>query len=128
MHISTIDKLSPLLEKPFFSTRESIALGVHPSNLAYYCKTGLIERVSRGVYRSSARESNIPFEWEDVALTAGSIPAGVICQVTALAYYKLTDEIPRQMRNTLKGADTNNDKAISKQEVQQAMRMRQRGK
>ena len=42
---------------------------------------------------------------------------------------KLTgDEIPRQMHNTLKGADTNNDKAISKQEVQQAMRMRQRGK
>ncbi|MEO2017627.1 MAG: hypothetical protein ABGZ53_25005 [Fuerstiella sp.] len=42
---------------------------------------------------------------------------------------KLTgNEIPQRLRNDVKRFDTNHDKAISKQEMQRAMQMRQRGK
>ena len=36
------------------------------------------------------------FEWEDLVLTALSIPNGVICLISALCYYGLTDEIMRE--------------------------------
>ena len=89
--------IASLCKKPFFTTKEARAKGIHPSNLAYYCKKGILERISRGVYRLTTRELDIPIEWEDVAITAGSIPSGVICLITALSYYELTDEIPRQI-------------------------------
>ncbi len=36
------------------------------------------------------------FQWEDLVVTAKSVPNGVVCLLSALAFYELTDEIPRQ--------------------------------
>jgi len=97
MTLSTINKLADILDKPCFSANEARQLGVHPSLLSYYCNNGVLERISRGVYRKANREIDIPIQWEDVALTALSVPAGVICLITALSFYNLTNEIPRQI-------------------------------
>ena len=64
--------------------------------LAYFCSKGQIERVSRGIYRVKQVDFDRDFEWEDLALTALSIPNGVICLISALCYYGLTDEIMRE--------------------------------
>ena len=65
------------------------------SLLSYYTKKGLIERIDRGIYRGKEAILNVDFQWEDLILTAKSIPKGVICLISALALYDLTEEIPR---------------------------------
>lgn len=89
-------KLEPLLERPLFRASEAKKLGVSSSLLAYYVKQGLIERVARGVYRKPGATPDVDFMWEDLVVTANSIPNGVVCLVSALSVYELTDEIPRK--------------------------------
>ncbi len=64
--------------------------------LAYFCSKGQIERVGRGFYKIQHIDFDRDFEWEDLALTTLSIPKGVICLISALCYYGLTDEIMRE--------------------------------
>lgn len=66
------------------------------SALAYYVKLGVVERVSRGVYRNSKVKNSAPFEWQDLLEMAQSVPKGTICLISALAYYELTLEIQRE--------------------------------
>ena len=89
------NKLKPLLKKPLFHAREAKQKGVHVSLLSYYTKKGLIEKLDRGIYRGKKAVLNVAFQWEDLILTAKSIPKGVICLTSALALYDLTEEIPR---------------------------------
>lgn len=93
----SLKKISPLLRKALFSAAEARRLGIHPSLLAYYCRKGVLERVSRGFYRLANSNLYPPHEWQDVALIARSIPKGVLCLLTALAYYELTDEFAREV-------------------------------
>ncbi len=88
--------LNKLLKRPSFTSKEAKALGIKANSLAYYAKTGAIERVSHGVYRNPKVESSAPFEWQDLLETANSIPDGTICLISALSYYGLTQEIQRQ--------------------------------
>ncbi|NMC64288.1 MAG: hypothetical protein GYA55_14080 [SAR324 cluster bacterium] len=93
----TFKLIDILLKKPSFTSKDARAKGVHPSLLAYYAKAGYLERISRGVYRGLEKDRReLPLEWEDLIATAQSIPRGVICLISALAIYQLTDEIPRQ--------------------------------
>lgn len=94
--MEALAQIDTLLTKPFFSSAEARSLGVHPSLLAYYCKTGALERVGRGLYREPGREFDVPIEWEDLVITALSIPDGVICLSTALSFFNLTDEFVRE--------------------------------
>lgn len=87
--------MNKLLKHPSFTSKEAAALGVSSSLLAYYAKKGIIERVTRGVYRNPKVESSAPFEFQDLLETAQSIPDGTICLISALAYYELTLEIQR---------------------------------
>jgi predicted transcriptional regulator of viral defense system len=97
MRNSALNKLQKILKEPSFTASEARAAGVSPSLLAYYVKKDKIEKLSRGVYRGKESErKEVPFEWEDLISTAGSIPNGKICLISALALYELTDEIPRQ--------------------------------
>lgn len=88
-------KLKLLLRKPLFYAWEAEKKGVHASLLGYYTKKGLIEKLDRGIYRGKESTMNVDFQWEDLILTAKSIPKGVICLTSALALYNLTEEIPR---------------------------------
>ena len=88
-------KLETLLKKPLFHAWEAKRKGVHTSLLSYYVEKGLIEKIERGIYRGRNASLNVDFQWEDLILTAKSIPKGVICLTSALALYGLTEEIPR---------------------------------
>ncbi|MBM3191384.1 MAG: hypothetical protein FJZ63_01855, partial [Chlamydiae bacterium] len=87
---------SRLAKKAVFTTKEAHEAGVPPRMLAHFCKRGLIERISRGFYKGGIAEIDIDFRWEDLALVAMSIPNGVICLISALCYYGLTDQIMRE--------------------------------
>ena len=84
------------VEMPVFTAAEARAAGIPSRMLSYFCKKGMIERVSRGIYKGSQAKIKIDFQWEDLALVAMSIPNGVICLISALCYYDLTDQIMRE--------------------------------
>lgn len=88
-------KLAELIAKPLFTAADARRAGIHPSNLSYYVKLNLIERLARGVYRGIDTKLDVDFQWEELVITAHSIPNGVVCLISALAIYNLTDEIPR---------------------------------
>ncbi len=85
-----------LSKKAVFSSQEGREAGIPPRMLAYFCQKGQIEKVSRGMYKIKDIDFDSAFEWEDLAITALSIPNGVICLISALCYYGLTDEIMRE--------------------------------
>ena len=88
--------LAPLLEKPYFTSREARDKGVHPAALSHYVKTGRLRRVRRGVYQSMNYQNPLAFQWEDLITAAYSVRGGVVCLISALAVYNLTEEIPRK--------------------------------
>lgn len=114
-------KLEPLLKKSLFRASEANELGVSTSLLAYYIKQGLIERVARGVYRGPGVTPKVDFMWEDLVVTANSIPNGVVCLVSALSIYELTDEIPRKhwiaIPNSTTAPKRKNIKAIRMRDI-----------
>lgn len=89
-------RLSQLLKKPYFSSKESRDIGVHPALINYYIKKGRIKRIGRGIYQSSNYKNPLAFQWEDLIEAVHIVKGGVVCLISALAIYDLTEEIPRQ--------------------------------
>ena len=50
----------------------------------------------RGLYRVAEASSGVDLDFEELVLTAPSIPKGVVCLISALCYYNLTDQIMRE--------------------------------
>ncbi len=113
------NQLKKLLVKPLFRASDARKVGIHPSRLSYYVKIKLIERIGRGVYRGVDSEIKADFQWEDLVLIVKSIPKGVVCLVSALAVYGLTDEIPRMHWIAIPHATT-----VPKRENTRFIRMR----
>ena len=88
-------KLKPLLKKSLFKAGEARKLGISPSLISYYVQKGLIEKIDRGIYRSANQVLDVDFRYEDLVLISQSIQGGVICLISALTIYELTDEIAR---------------------------------
>lgn len=72
-------------------TREALARGIHPRTLYAMRDRGLLERVSRGVYRLAEAE---PPDDPDLLTVAARAPQGVVCLVSALALHGMTTQIP----------------------------------
>lgn len=72
-------------------TAEAIRCGIHPSTLYEMRDQGLLEQLERGVYRLKSLPD---FSEPDLVLVAKKIPKGVICLISALAYYEITTQIP----------------------------------
>jgi predicted transcriptional regulator of viral defense system len=89
--------LKKLENKPFFTTQQASDLGISPRMLSYYVEKGEIERIAQGVYCSKGYEpKGENLKWEDLAIAASNIKGGVICLISALVYYELTDEMMKE--------------------------------
>lgn len=102
IHI-TVDSNSRALEVfrehgGILRTKDALGFGVHPRTLYRLRDEGLLEQVSRGVYRlASMPELAHP----DLVAVALRVPRAVVCLVSALAYHDATDEVPHEVQIAL---------------------------
>ncbi len=80
-------------------TKDAISLGIHPRTLYQMRDSGIIDRLSRGVYRLGDLP---PLTDPDLVTVATKIPDGVICLISALAYHQITTQIPHEVYVALK--------------------------
>lgn len=79
-------------------TRDALTAGIHPRTLYGLRDEGVLERLSRGLYRLA----DLPQVGDpDLALVAGRIPKGVVCLISALALHDLTTQIPHKVHLAL---------------------------
>lgn len=86
-------KLDKLAIRPFFTAQDAKKLGISGRMLSHYVKTGKIVRIAHGIYQGSMYEppsEGLP--WEDLAIAVSGVKGGVVCLISALVYYELTDE------------------------------------
>lgn len=88
--------MEKLFKRPFFTSKEANDAGCSNRMLSYYVQNGVLERIHRGVYRASDFEDVVDSEWLGLVTSAKSIKNGVICLLSALIYYELTDEFMRE--------------------------------
>lgn len=79
-------------KKGILRTSEAIRFGINPKTLYSLRNQGVIELMSRGVYRLAGDVQLT--EKLDLALIAKRLPKGVICLTSALAFHGLTSQIP----------------------------------
>lgn len=72
-------------------TAEALRLGIHPRTLYAMRDSGVLERLSRGLYRLADLP---PLSHPDLVTVALKIPKAVICLVSALAFHELTTQVP----------------------------------
>lgn len=86
-------KIDALKPKGIFTAKEAKRLGISPQLLAHHRNSGLIERISHGVYRFT--DQSPAYDLETLAKEALKvIPHGIIGMKTALRIHGLTEELP----------------------------------
>lgn len=91
------NQLEPFREVPFFTAEQAADKDVPRYAIAYLVKKGTLERIYPGAYRFTEYEPEVDFQWENLGLVAASISEGVICLISALCYYELTDQVMREI-------------------------------
>lgn len=103
---SALKILEPLLKEPSFTRQEAVDLGVTSATLSHYVKAGTIERIARGVYRHCDAPTVSDIRWEDLVASVQKIKGGIVCLISALALYEVTEEMPRQYWIAIKHGTT----------------------
>ena len=75
-------------------TSEAIKAGIHPRTLYAMRDAGILDRLSRGLYRLADLP---PLSNIDLVSVARKVPHGVICLISALAYHQITTQIPHEV-------------------------------
>lgn len=75
-------------------TQDALRAGIHPRTLYSLRDAGVLERLSRGVYRLAAAT---PLGSPDLVTIAIRAPESVICLISALAFHELTTQIPHEV-------------------------------
>lgn len=90
------DQLIDFIKKNggFARSAELVSAGFYKAVIYAALEQGLIDRVRHGVYGLAEMPD---FSHPDLVTAAIVIPQGVICLITALSFYEVTDEIPRQI-------------------------------
>src|SRR5262249_6113724 len=73
---------------------EAVKAGIHRRTLYAMRDAGIIEQLSRGLYRLADAP---PLGNPDLVTVGLKVPQGVICLISALAYHELTSQIPHQV-------------------------------
>ena len=79
-------------------TAQAVRAGIHPSTLYAMRDSGVLEQVSRGVYRLA---NSPPLGNPDLVTVAARIPKGVICLISALSFHELTTQVPHEVHVAL---------------------------
>lgn len=79
---------------PTFRATEAVEAGIHWRDLYRLRDEGEIIELSRGLYRFADAEA---LSGLDLLAVCRRVPHGMICLTSALAYWDLTDEIPRRV-------------------------------
>lgn len=79
-------------------TVEAQRAGIHPRTLYALRDQGRVEQVARGLYRLATLPA--PSE-PDLLVVAKKVPRAVFCLLTALAFHRLTTQIPHAVAITL---------------------------
>jgi predicted transcriptional regulator of viral defense system len=80
-------------------TNEALRAGVHPRVFYAMRDAGLIEPLSRGVYRLTELP---PLGNPDLVTVQLRVPEAVICLVSALAFHEITTQIPHEVQIALR--------------------------
>jgi predicted transcriptional regulator of viral defense system len=84
-------------------TAQALKAGIHPGTLYAMRDSGVLEVISRGVFRLSGSP---PLGNPDLVTVATRVPSGVICLISSLAFYELTTQIPHEVHVALpRGAE-----------------------
>lgn len=75
-------------------TSEAINAGIHPRMLYAMRDVGVVEKLSRGLYRLADMP---PLGNPDLVSVALKVPKGVICLLSALAYHEITTQVPHEV-------------------------------
>ncbi len=79
-------------------TSAALRAGIHPRILYDMRDHGVVEQLSRGLYRLA----DLPaLSSPDLVTVALKVPTGVICLISALAYHEITPQIPHEVHVTL---------------------------
>lgn len=70
---------------------EALRLGISRRTLYAMRDAGVIEPVTRGLYRLASLE---PLSHPDLVMVASRIPQGVLCLISALSFHELTTQVP----------------------------------
>ncbi len=90
---ATFDKAKTLFRchGGLLRTSEALRLGLHPRTLYAMRDAGVLEQLSRGLYRLAELP---PLGAPDLVAVARKVPGGVVCLISALAFHELTTQIP----------------------------------
>lgn len=75
-------------------SRDFTARGVSRETVSRLTAKGLVERAARGVYLTPAASRSAH---RDFLIVAARVPNGVFCLLSALAFHRLTTEIPHEV-------------------------------
>lgn len=75
-------------------TSDAIRAGIHPRTLYEMRDEGIVEMLSRGLYRLGELR---PLGNPDLVTVALRIPNGVVCLISALAFHEITTQIPHEI-------------------------------
>jgi predicted transcriptional regulator of viral defense system len=70
---------------------EALRLGVSRKTLYAMRDVGVVQPLSRGLFRLAALE---PLGHPDLVTVAARVPQGVLCLISALAFHELTTQVP----------------------------------
>jgi predicted transcriptional regulator of viral defense system len=73
---------------------EALQAGVHRNTLYALRDAGILEQLSRGLYRLASAP---PLASPDLVTVARRVPRGVICLISALAFHDLTTQVPHEV-------------------------------
>jgi predicted transcriptional regulator of viral defense system len=73
---------------------EALRLGINRKALYAMRDAGVVEPVTRGLYRLASLE---PLAHPDLVTVATRVPQGVLCLISALSFHELTTQVPHTL-------------------------------
>ena len=79
-------------------TGAALRAGIHPRTLYDMRDAGVVEELSRGLYRLAGLPA---LSNPDLVTVALKVPTGVVCLISALAYHEITTQVPHEVHIAL---------------------------